>query len=499
MISDRLEQVNVKNVFNSLPVGIHIYRLDKDGRLIFIGANPAADRILSVDNKQFIGMSIEEAFPPLIETEVPGRYRKVAIKGKNWKSDRIDYKDEQISCAYEVNTFQIAPMYMAAAFIDITDRKILEYKLKKEIEEKSRALKKSEEFYRLISENANDLITVFDDKFKFEYINEKIHTDLMGYTNSDLIGKSGDILIHPDDQKIVLEKLMKSIETGEGLVAARIRQKSGKYIWTETKGKTFSDKEGKKKILLITRDISERIIAENKVKEAYNRADLYRSLFAHDIGNILMNIKLATELCTPHLKESDKIDNLKELFQIILEQITRGDKLIRNVQMLTTLDDTKFPIKKVDTLKILNNAIEFLYKSYPYRQIEIIKDFPNTKIDVLVNDLLLDVIENILINSVRHNSNQLIEIKISMSKTEIKNIKYCKIEIIDNGKGIHDKRKKHIFERKKELDKHNGGLGIGLSLVKKIIDSYKGKIWVEDRVAGNYIEGSKFIVLIPKA
>ena len=59
------------------------------------------------------------------------------------------------------------------------------------------------------------------------------------------------------------------------------------------------------------------------------------------------------------------------------------------------------------------------------------------------------------------------------------------------------KLKKQFFI-KNQKDKKFRGLGIGLSLVKKIVDSFNGKIWVEDKVKGEYGKGSNFIVLIPE-
>ena len=132
-----------------------MYHLYEDGRLVFIGANPAADEILKLDNMQYVGQTIEEAFPALTETELPDRYRKVASQGESWNWDQVIYEDEKIEGAYEVHAFQISPMYMVATFSDITDRLKTEEQLKKmsmdlekEVEQTTKQLQESEEKYR---------------------------------------------------------------------------------------------------------------------------------------------------------------------------------------------------------------------------------------------------------------------------------------------------------------------------------------------------------------
>ncbi|MFX1279407.1 MAG: PAS domain-containing protein [Promethearchaeota archaeon] len=138
-------QEQMTNLFNSIPIGIHMYHLYDDGRLVFIGANPAADEILKVDNMQFVGQTIGEAFPPLSETEIPERYREAAAEGKEWRTERIDYDHEEIKGAFEVHAFQISPMYMVATFRDITERLKTEEQFKQKIiklEEKIEELSK---------------------------------------------------------------------------------------------------------------------------------------------------------------------------------------------------------------------------------------------------------------------------------------------------------------------------------------------------------------------
>lgn len=119
-----------RSIVEASPLGIHIYKLDEDDQLIFIGANPAADRILKVDNNQFIGKTIEEAFPPLVETEIPYRYRRAALEGESYHTTQIRYKDGFIDGAYEVNAFQTSPRMMVTMFLDITEREKNELELK---------------------------------------------------------------------------------------------------------------------------------------------------------------------------------------------------------------------------------------------------------------------------------------------------------------------------------------------------------------------------------
>jgi PAS domain S-box-containing protein len=119
-----------RSIVDSSPMGIHLYQVIND-RLVFVGANPAADRILHTDNKQFIGKFIEEAFPPLADTEIPERYKRAALQGESWFSEQINYDHKGISGAFEVSAFRISTNKAAIMFRDITSRKRAEESLQK--------------------------------------------------------------------------------------------------------------------------------------------------------------------------------------------------------------------------------------------------------------------------------------------------------------------------------------------------------------------------------
>ncbi|MFX1531714.1 MAG: ATP-binding protein [Promethearchaeota archaeon] len=238
--------------------------------------------------------------------------------------------------------------------------------------------------------------------------------------------------------------------------------------------------------------------SEKQYREAYERAEFYKDIFTHDINNIFHNIQSSAELITILREKKENLDKLDDIFQIIDNQINRGVKLIDNVRKLSKLQETEMDLKEVNVYKSLDEAIIFAEKSSQGKKIDIKLNKISENIVVLANEFLLDIFENILHNAVKYNRNETIEIQINISHEEFNKKNYIKLEFIDNGIGIFDENKESIFQRGQIKDKKARGMGIGLSLVKKIIESYNGKIWVENRIKNNYEQGSNFVILIPE-
>ncbi len=151
----RQSEETFRNIVHASPMGSHIYQLQNDDRLVFIGTNPAADTLLGIDNTRFIGMTLEEAFPPLADTEIPSRYRRAARLGESWQTEQIDYRHGEIAGAFEVYVFQMSQDKAAVLFNDITGRKRSE-KEKAKLQQQLTQAQKMESVGRLAGGVAHD-------------------------------------------------------------------------------------------------------------------------------------------------------------------------------------------------------------------------------------------------------------------------------------------------------------------------------------------------------
>lgn len=238
--------------------------------------------------------------------------------------------------------------------------------------------------------------------------------------------------------------------------------------------------------------------SEEKFHQAFLRADFYKDIFTHDMSNILQGIISGVEICSLNEFRLDDKKHLEDAAEIIGRHVTRGAKLISNIRKLSRLEDSSIPTQSIDLCIPLKKSIINLKNTFHRRTINIKINAHGRKLFVHANNLLQDIFENILTNAVRHNLNSRVEIVIRILNEVFEDKNYIKLEFLDNGIGIENSRKKAIFLRGSKEDYGLTGMGLGLSLVTKIIKNMDGKIWVEDKIDGDHSKGSNFILLIPE-
>ncbi|HBX68769.1 MAG TPA: hypothetical protein DEH25_05145, partial [Chloroflexi bacterium] len=277
-IALRESEKKFRNIVQSSPMGMHMYELEADGRLIFLDANPAADAILGVDNQQFIGKTIEDAFPALTQTEVPEKYRLAASAGLPWKTEQINYDENGISGAFEVYAFQTSPGRMVALFLDITERKRAED-----------GLRRSENTLSSIFRVAPTGIGLISERVILQ-VNQRV-CDMVGYQREELIGKNARILYPSDDdyEYVGREKYRQIREFGTGTVETRWQHKDGHILDILMSSSPTDPDNLVAGVTFTALDITERKTAEARIQQQVRRLAALNQIDAAITGNLGLN------------------------------------------------------------------------------------------------------------------------------------------------------------------------------------------------------------------
>jgi len=367
---------------------------------------------------------------------------------------------------------------------DITERKKAEQKFK-ESEEK---LKFERDNLINILNSMEDGVYIVNQKYDIQYVNPALMKEFGSYK-----GVKCYTYFH-DRQEICPWCKISEVALGNTVRWEWYSFKNQKtYDLIDTPIRDFYGTISK---LEIFRDITEIKKNEQELTEAFSKADFYKDLLAHDIANVLNNINISMQLMEMWKDDPTKSDKKEEMMEIIKQQLERGESLILNVRKISKIEGEDQVATPVDVKITLEKAIEHIRSRFQEKEIDIKTELSQGIVNVEGGDLLIDAFENILLNGGIHNNSDKIQLWIKLSKVQEEGESFVKVEFKDNGIGIIEARKETIFNRDYKRDRSTGGMGIGLSLVKKIIDVYGGQVWIENRVEGDHSQGSNFIVML---
>ncbi len=240
--------------------------LNKNFEHIYINEN-AYSSVLGYGKEEVLGKRPRDFTHPDDLKRVSKSLRKGLLKGDVSEKYRTRHKNGDYIWIELKGKFLYENGQIIGAILisrDITKSQETEHKLRE-----------SEEMYRLITENANDVIGIVNNKFIFEFSNQQATFNILGYNSSEVVGKSVFDFLHHSDRDKGLKSLLQGLNEKEGITEIRAMHKKGKCVWLEVKGKVFIDKDGENKGILIARDVTQRKDAEIKLKESEEK---YRSL-----------------------------------------------------------------------------------------------------------------------------------------------------------------------------------------------------------------------------
>jgi len=234
----------------------------------------------------------------------------------------------------------------------------------------------------------------------------------------------------------------------------------------------------------------ERKRIEKELMEEKGRAELYLDLLTHDVNNYITAALGYLQLAEMRLQLEEKD---KKLIKVPIRELRNSSELIANVRNIQRLEAERYKAELVD-LSLMLDQIRGEYEHPHGREVTItMKNGGGCALKV--SSLLKDAFGNIVSNAIKHSTGPLV-IGISIVMLHQEGNEHCRVSIEDNGPGIPDDMKEKVFDRSMRGGTKVSGHGLGLYLVKRLVEDQGGKVWVEDRVPGDHDKGARFVIVL---
>lgn len=351
----------------------------------------------------------------------------------------------------------------------------------------TKKIRDSEEKYRTIVEQSLDNIYLCDGRSHKILESNRSLQRLLGYSADELRNMTvHDFIDHPRED--IEEKIRGMSKNGILKLEERIyRRRDGRRVEVMVNASHLKLK-GRELICVVSRDISEIIRMNRNLAEERNKAEFYLDLFTHDIANLHHAMLGYIEIYGSLGK--DKVDT-HLILSNIHHLLKRGIFLTRNITIFSKAKSSPVQLNDTEICEIIDSSIKQVEIMFPDQEIEIKRKGCSDPIHIKAEPLLEQVFVNILHNAIKfQEGKKTVEIDVDM------NGKKVIIDVADHGMGVKDDRKSDLF-RRFERSGNKDQSGIGLAVVKVLVDRYNGQIEVMDRIERDHSKGLKIRLIFP--
>ncbi len=367
--------------------------------------------------------------------------------------------------------------------IDITDRRRAE-----------EAMRESEARFRSIFEQANDFIFTADLEQRLTSCNPAVAAAL-GYTAEEIVGRSISEFIAPEQFARTSGMLAKKLrEGGMTRYEVEVMARDGRVMTWEINSRLTFGKSGQPTGLhAIGRDVTETRKATEALREADRRKDEFLATLAHELRNPLAPIRQAVAIArSPSVSEAqlrwtlDVIDRQGRHMALLLDDLLDAARI--------TAGKIELRREPVELAAIVDMAVETARPLVDARGHELALELPPEPVQLHGDAMrLAQVVANLLTNAAKYSERPgRIELRAGLESGEVV------IRVRDQGIGIAPAMLPRVFEMFSQatsaIDRAEGGLGIGLALVKGLVELHGGRIEAHSDGIG---KGSEFVVHLP--
>lgn len=440
--------------------------------------SPSAEAVLGYDQDALVGESVLEYVHPddveRIRAEIAS-----AVASPEGAVSQAEYRFRHADGSWIWLASVAVPRAGDDGFVvnsrDVTERR-----------EARAALEAERELYGSVVEGVNDAIAIHR-QGEIVYANPQC-TAMVGLEEDELIGRTLDSVVAPEDLDLVIERFRQRMDPEAPDPPARYEVRfetaTGDGIVGEV-NVTPIEYEGEEAILVAIRDVTERHEYESKLQARNEQLEALNRVVRHDIRNDMSVILGWAELLEEHLDEEGR-DHLEKVLSsgrhvVELTEIARDF-----VETLTA--DAEPELRPVGLRSVLATEIDLAREFYPSASIEAVGELP--AVEVAATEMLPSVFTNLLRNAVQHNPSPEPAVQVSATVEDGTAV----VRVADDGPGVPDDAKERVFG-KGEKGLESAGTGIGLYLVRTLVEQYGGEVHVED----NEPTGAVFVVRLPLA
>ena len=367
---------------------------------------------------------------------------------------------------------------------DVTDRKRFEEELRD-----------SEQHFRTLTNAMPQMVWTALPDGAIDYHNEQFY-DFVGLQPGQAEGTTwAEVMLHPDDQDSAHAAWMHAVAQGEPYERTfRLRHRSGEYRWILARGLPLRSDAGEiVKWLGTDTDIHEKKLAEEALQEANHRKDEFLAMLAHELRNPLAPISAAAQVLRIAPGQPDKV---RQYSEVITRQVNHMTTLVNDLLDVSrvTRGMVQLEMAEVDIKAVVTQAAEQVHPLIEAGGHALTVQLGAAPVLVRGDRArLIQVTANLLANAAKYTpAGGRIVLSVEPADGKVR------IAVRDNGSGIEAQLLPQVFELfvqgRRTPDRAQGGLGLGLALVKNIVGMHGGQVAAHSEGPGR---GSTFTVELP--
>jgi PAS domain S-box-containing protein len=462
---------------------------DLEGRYVY--ANEAAMNAFGRTRDQLYGQTDDEVFPPETAEQFKQNDRKALTNETAVQVfETLEHPDGIVHHSV-VSKFPVlgpdgSPSLVGGMAIDITDRLRAE-----------NVLVESEERFRQLAENINEVFWMTDPQTTQLLYISPAYERVWGRSCQSLYENPRSFMdaVHPEDQERVRIAVLENQSRGEQTDKEyRVVRPDGSIRWVRDRAFPVKDAVGQfYRLVGIIDDFTERKLAEEALKEADRRKDEFLATLAHELRNPLAPIRNGLQIMRLAGNDHGAVEQARTMMERQLQHFVR---LVDDLLDLSRISRGKIELHKerIELAAVVDSALETydpLIKQYDHELIVTVPDRP-LYVDA-DKTRLAQALCNLLTNAAKF-SDRGGRIWLTAGQQGSDAV----VSVKDTGVGIPPHMLPKVFEIftqvDRSLEKSHGGLGIGLSIVKRLVEMHGGT--VEARSEGQGM-GSEFLIRLP--